>query len=293
MDDIRITETTTPTGGWLVAELRPAHLRDLVAHIWYFEGRLELPRERVFPDGQIELIVHIGPSYRLVEAHGTAVLPSCCVAGLMQRPALIEAPATSPAILGIRLRAAGAYALLGQPLHELTDLNVDLGDLCGSDATTLHEACAAAVGARARLRAAETWLEHRLSRGCRVAPAIAAAAQTIERTHGLVSIAALRDASGTSRQRFTTTFREQIGVTPKAYARIVRFRRALSLVHARASSLSRVALDAGYYDQPHFNAEFRELAGLSPSDYRARVSSPSSVNLAEAAGSGAVSAHAN
>lgn len=271
-------------GGSLIAELRPAHLRDLVARIWYFEGRLELPRERVFPDGQVELIVHIGPSYRLIEAHGAQVLPSCCVAGLMQRPALIEAPAATPAILGIRLRAAGAYAVLGQPLHELTDLNVDLRDLCGSDATTLQQACAVAVGARARLRAAEAWLERRLALGIRVAPVVAAAAQTIVHSRGTISIAALRDASGSSRQRFTTAFREQIGVAPKAYARIVRFRRALSLVHAGAGSLSRVALDAGYYDQPHFNAEFRELAGLSPSEYRARTSYPSSVNLAEAVG---------
>lgn len=271
-------------GGSLIAELRPAHLRDLVARIWYFEGRLELPRERVFPDGQVELIVHIGPSYRLIEAHGAQVLPSCCVAGLMQRPALIEAPAATPAILGIRLRAAGAYAVLGQPLHELTDLNVELGDLCGSDATTLQQACAVAVGARARLRAAEAWLERRLALGIRVAPVVAAAAQTIVHSRGTISIAALRDASGSSRQRFTTAFREQIGVAPKAYARIVRFRRALSLVHAGAGSLSRVALDAGYYDQPHFNAEFRELAGLSPSEYRARTSYPSSVNLAEAVG---------
>jgi hypothetical protein len=33
--------------------------------------------------------------------------------------------------------------------------------------------------------------------------------------------------------------------------------------------LARVALDAGYYDQPHMNAEFREMAGLTPRQFRA------------------------
>jgi len=59
-------------------------------------------------------------------------------------------------------------------------------------------------------------------------------------------------------------FRDQIGVPPKLYARLVRFRHVLERLHRDEAALSEVALDAGYYDQAHMNAEFRALAGVSP-----------------------------
>src|SRR5439155_305095 len=58
--------------------------------------------------------------------------------------------------------------------------------------------------------------------------------------------------------------REQIGVTPKVYARLVRFRLALAMLESGVAPLADVALAAGYYDQPHFNAEFRDFTGQSP-----------------------------
>ena len=52
-------------------------------------------------------------------------------------------------------------------------------------------------------------------------------------------------------------------------ARIARFRRAAQLLAAHPHlALSRVAHEAGYYDQPHFTKEFGRLAGRSPLAYR-------------------------
>src|SRR5919109_3617034 len=53
------------------------------------------------------------------------------------------------------------------------------------------------------------------------------------------------------------------------YARIVRSRRALTLLHERAGSLARVAAEAGYYDQPHMNLDFQALGGLAPGGFLA------------------------
>jgi AraC-like DNA-binding protein len=106
----------------------------------------------------------------------------------------------------------------------------------------------------------------------------------LERRSGAVSIGALRDRTGWSKSRFTALFREQVGVAPKTLARVLRFRRALELVHREEGSLLAIALAAGYYDQAHFNAEFRRLSGFAPTDYLARSRYPESVNLAESAG---------
>ena len=56
-------------------------------------------------------------------------------------------------------------------------------------------------------------------------------------------------------------------MAPKALARLLRFERALQRVRAGADLVD-VALDSGYYDQAHFNRDFRAFAGVTPTEYR-------------------------
>jgi transcriptional regulator GlxA family with amidase domain len=63
-------------------------------------------------------------------------------------------------------------------------------------------------------------------------------------------------------------FRAHVGLTPKAYARVFRFRRSVDLVQKGARlDWARVAMACGYYDQAHFNREFREFAGMTPGEF--------------------------
>jgi len=63
---IRIERHDSPLGRWLLARWEPACLAGVVEGLWYFEGRLEVLRERHFPDGRLQLVVHLGPVYRRV-----------------------------------------------------------------------------------------------------------------------------------------------------------------------------------------------------------------------------------
>ena len=353
-------------GRWLLARWRPPRLAGVVDHLWYFEGTVLHPRERVFPDGRLEFNVQLGPCYGEVRGDRVEWFAPTCITGLMLRPSVLEAPRGPSVVLGVRLLPTGAYAVLGTPIHELTGVTVDLADVVGQAAAELAERCAAAElaeryraadrparrgvaggvacaggggdgtilyhlgaggidtgraaharvrngdGARTdpgaaivpggdglsgdaagpggaasraarRLRVAADWLAERVACGRMADPAIAWAAAAIERAGGAVSVTALRERAGWSKSRFATLFREQVGVGPRRLARLVRFRRALELVSRGNLPLSRVALAAGYYDQPHFNAEFRELAGFTPGEFRASRRYPDSLNLAEPA----------
>ncbi|HEY6894743.1 MAG TPA: helix-turn-helix domain-containing protein, partial [Rhodanobacteraceae bacterium] len=73
---------------------------------------------------------------------------------------------------------------------------------------------------------------------------------------------------GLSERRFGSVFREHVGMSPKRYARLQRFRAAVeSVQHGKRVEWSRVAADCGFYDQPHLVREFREFAGMTPSAY--------------------------
>jgi AraC-like DNA-binding protein len=256
----------------------------VIERIWHFDGKTTLRRERVFPDGMLEIIIHLDERYRLIEGEGPEVCGVTGVTGMQLGPLLIEAPERPCRVIGIRLHPLGARAVLGLPLTEIAGLNVDLPDLLGAEADYLADACASAPDAEATIHAAARWCTARMTVAfarVRPEPVAAWAASEIVRRAGAVSIAELRDYTGASRARLTTAFRDWVGVTPKTYARIHRFSRTMNRLVGWSGTLSELAAECGYYDQPHMNAEFRALSGLAPREFLASLRYPGSVSLAE------------
>ena len=66
-------------------------------------------------------------------------------------------------------------------------------------------------------------------------------------------------------------FKAAVGITPKAYARLLRFQEATALLMQpeTVGSLADVAMSAGYYDQSHLTRDFAALAGMTPGTYAA------------------------
>jgi AraC-like DNA-binding protein len=106
-------------------------------------------------------------------------------------------------------------------------------------------------------------------------PDVAFAWSRLQQTHGALGIGALCAELGCSRRHLAGRFAHDIGLPPKAVARVLRFRRVVALLHgegARAPGrLGELAAAAGFYDQPHLNREFRALAGVTPGEYVARL----------------------
>ncbi len=265
---ISILHNDTPFGPWTYSEWRPPHLARLVEVIWYFKGPTSSVRKRVLPNGMVEMLVNFGEPYRTISGAGPELLKKAWLAGLQSRP-MVSAQPPRQDVMGVRLCPAGAYALLGRPVREISELVVDLEDLVGRAADELSERCHDAPSVEDRLRRAADWVAERVMEARGVDPAIAWAAGRIEQSGGAVSIAELRRQTGLSKTRLAEAFRDQIGLAPKLYARVVRFRRAAAVLQKGAEPLVEVALAAGYYDQPHMNAEFRELSGLSPTEFLA------------------------
>jgi AraC-like DNA-binding protein len=237
-------------------------------------------RERHFPHGRLELVVHLGRVYRRVEGAGTHPFSRTCISGLQTQSDVIEAPRGASAVLGIQLHPLGAFRLLGRPIHELTGFTEDLEALMGSAARELADRLVLEAEPARRVRQAEEWIRSRIRPTCEADPAVVWALGELERTSGTISVGRLQGRSGCSRTRFTSMFREQVGVTPKRFARLLRFRRALEMVGRGDRELVDVALATGYYDQPHFNAEFREFSGFTPGDYRRQLRFPDSMSVA-------------
>jgi len=249
-------------------EWRPAHLAGLVGVVWYFKGPTSSERKRILPNGMVEMLVNFGEPYRTITGAGPELLKKAWLGGLQSGP-MVSAQPPRQDVMGVRLCPPGAYALLGGPMREISEMVVDLEDLVGRAANELAERCYDAASVEERLRRAADWVAERMVKARGVDSAIAWAAGRIEQSGGAISIAELRRQTGLSKTRLAEAFRDQIGLAPKLYARVVRFRRAVAMLQKGAGPLVEVALAAGYYDQPHMNAEFRELSGLSPREFLA------------------------
>ena len=183
--------------------------------------------------------------------------------------------------LGVRLKPAGALALVDRPLREISGWTLDLADVVGRAAEELAERCFEADSTDERFRRAAAWIEERTGRVAPGLPAVSWTAARIERSSGTVPIGALREEAGLSKSRLASAFRDQVGLPPKVYARIFRFQRLLKLIHGGSSSLAEAALDTGYYDQPHMTAEFRELSGMAPREFLAAARYTHTLSVAE------------
>jgi AraC-like DNA-binding protein len=260
-------------GAWTQHDWRPPQLAGAVESIWLFDGQPAQRRERHYPNGALDLIVQLDGAapHRLFDGRHASVFPTACLAGQLVRPVEIEAPAERTRVLGVRLRPAGAYALTGVPLRELTGAAVGVDDLLGGDARRLVDQLEAADGDRTRLRLIGRWLAARLATDVSADPDVRYVVSEIERTGGQAPIAGIVERIGRSPRRLTQAFEEQIGVKPKLYARIVRFRGLAEALPGSAQTLGQAALAHGYYDQSHMNADFREFAGMSPGRFLAEM----------------------
>jgi AraC-like DNA-binding protein len=159
----------------------------------------------------------------------------------------------------------------------LRDDLVPLPDLWGRTGDCLRDRLLEAATPAAALTAMEEALRSFLA-GPGPDPVVIAAAGALARG---MTVGAVADRVGllprTLRRRFTA----QVGLTPKRFARIQRLKRVVTDLDGQAEAdWAAVAFRYGYADQPHLADEFRELAGVTPTEYlRSRVNGPSHVRF--------------
>jgi AraC-like DNA-binding protein len=220
--------------------------------------------------------------------------------GLHSAPALIAHEGAQSGIQ-VALRPLGTRALLGLPAGELAEIDVPAE-------AVLSDVCAEL---RARVIAATAWperfavLDEILIRRMNVAPAAARnpvapevgwAWRQLLTSGGAILVSDLAEQTGWSGRHLASRFREEIGLTPKAAARVIRFTRARQLLARQATAittatatatataiatanatvggtggyrLADLAATCGYFDQAHLAREFRALAGCPPSQWLA------------------------
>lgn len=255
----------------LMETRRPrAALLPFVSRVWATDGARSHPssvaRERVLPAGQTHLVVRLGSEpLRLYEDEAMDVVGPGVVGGVRSRAYVKDVRRPLPSV-GAVLEPGAVAALFGVPATELAGRHTPLDVLWGRDADRLADELAALPDAVARLDRFERVLAARLPSVRGMHPGIARALAEARECGGRAS--ALAEHAGLGPRRFGQLFRDAVGVSPKRWLRLRRFQRSLARARASHHDWADIAFELGYSDQPHFVREFRDFAGLTPSEYR-------------------------
>jgi AraC-like DNA-binding protein len=265
------------------AEHLPApELRDVVRCYWFLRAGPPSdvqPAEPAFPDGSPELIFSLADSFIACPVgEPERRQPDAFLVGQISKPFAVR-PSGRADLVAVRLEAHAA-TWLGLELASIVDRDVDVSACCEGALTELRAALLQTANVEDAVWETSSTVNpaleaHRVSLlnsalaqltrrdpqpDWRVRDAVLA----IRRQRGLSDLAALADELKTTPRSLQRLFHRDVGITPKFFARIVRFQQVFGAWREDPSSLSRVAQECGYFDHAHLVRDFRELAGVAP-----------------------------
>jgi AraC-like DNA-binding protein len=242
-------------------------LAEFIERFWYSSEAPVHQKVRIVPSGTMELVFNLDEDelgiYDTEQPGSYKSFSGAFFSGTYARPLFVD---TREHVMGVHFKPGGAFRFLGVPANELTDIHVDLEALWGR-ADLREHLCAAATPAR-RIRILESALLARLENTSEEHRAVRAALDIITRNAGEARIRDLAAHLGLSHRHFIKAFSNQVGVTPKLFARVQRFQRAADLTRSSSTTdWADIATACGYFDQSHLIHDFRTFSGLSPSEF--------------------------
>jgi AraC-like DNA-binding protein len=259
-----------------------APLADYVEFIGDWRNREADYWSRALPRGAVTVIFDVGQRQQLdfYAADGKTRLsvPPAFITGSHTASYVSNIPADEP-VMALHFRPGGAFPFLGIPLGDLEDAYVGIDEVWGRDGRDLHERLIETSTAASRFQILEQFLLSRPSLPTDRHPGVAAAIAAIE-SNPSIRMADIRHQVGMATKRLIGLFRAEVGLSPKAYARVRRLQAALRLLDAGALGGAHVAAEVGYFDQAHFVRDFESFTGMTPTRYsEQRIVLPSHVPI--------------
>jgi len=248
-------------------------LSGCIRSLWYARV-LNAPhsRERILPTGRVQIILNLARDFFLDCPEGAPAQASSplLIVGARSTYEIVETSDMAD-LIGIVFRPGGFAPFAGDAVDLFSNRSVDLEDVWGGTAHSLRDRLREFSTPEARLRCLEAFLQERFAGRLARHPIVDFALNSFERSPAMATVREVARSTGWSERRFSQVFREQVGFSPKAWTRILRFQRAVQQLHAGLGvPWEELALDCGYYDQSHFANEFRAFSGIDATTYSAR-----------------------
>jgi len=245
-------------------------LNRYINHLYYFDGPMPSPRERILPVPHLDLKINLGGSFQMYQGRHTEQpkhLAESWLVGLYGEYHTIDWPSDTR-LYGVRFKPSGVSPFFGFPLSELYNQVVALDEVWGRFASEIRERLYAAPSIETGFALFEQRILTRLCEATSGQTIVEYGIAEVARHHGSLSIKALSDHIGISQNHLLTQFKRVVGTSAEALARLYRFEHVLRSINPiQPVDWTQIAAQSGFYDQSHFNKDFKAFTGHSPTEY--------------------------
>nr|WP_280747799.1 helix-turn-helix domain-containing protein [Parabacteroides sp. PF5-9] len=214
---------------------------------------------KVFPDGCTDII------FKIDKTQGTSL---AALFGISTTFIEVDYPGSTQ-MFGIRFKPMGITAFTRIPVVELTDRSVELSLVDTLFDESFYEALPEKQSVAEMVAYTNTCLSNRISHLYHTDRQILRAVDLISHAKGQLVLADVASDVCLSQRHFERKFKSSIGVSPKMFAKIIRFKYVLHYMQKYPDKdLLTIAVDSGYYDRTHLIHDFKSLSGDTPNDFR-------------------------
>lgn len=248
-----------------------ADLASVVKCYWTLEVPLEpqAPKQRIVPDGCLEMIFILGDNMkRYLSENEFIIQPRAIVVGQITEPFVIQ-PTGYVHCFAVRFYPFGFANFVNTPIKRLADKETPIAQLFDETlAEKLAQDIIRAVNDQERVTIVEAFLLNKFNEKAVIDHVVKTTIEMLWLTKGSTSINNILRDEPSKRRQLERKFFKQVGLSPKQLGKVIRLQAALKmLLTQRTENLTRIAYDSEYYDQAHFNRDFKELTGINPKDF--------------------------
>lgn len=260
-----------PSGNaWRIFKYPPRNR--LSRHIEYYwlitEGIRKTSRISIYPNGGVGLVFNFGGPLLLDEI---TVGKGLFFDGASARTIHL-CPVGNANMLGIRFRPGGFNRFFAIDLGKLHNIFGKLDSVDHQFPDRCLEAIALFSTDEEKIAAIETWLMCNYSEPDDTILQMESIVNAITTDRYFDLPSCLHDMHVDIR-RFQRLFKKEVGMSPRKLTRILRADSARRLLISNSGlSFLDIAYKCGYYDQAHFNRDFKRVFGNTPSTYRKNAS---------------------
>ncbi|HCQ89929.1 MAG TPA: hypothetical protein DIU45_09525 [Clostridium sp.] len=248
---------------FIYKEYKPSEeLKPYICCYWYLKTNKDIDGDyyiRVLPDGCINLVF---------SDYNKPFDDNSLLIGLNKKPSCFVIK-NHRELFGIRLYPGTSGLIFNCPASEFLDKTIPLKYFWGDILLKINNELSKKIFIYDKIELIEAYIKSLLinKMDLKLDPIVQNSLNYIYDAKGQVSVNEIANNLNISSKSLFRKYNNWIGISPKLFCRIVRFQNTLKdITSLKEMPLCELALENGYYDQPHFIKEFKEFYGNCPSE---------------------------